>query len=728
MSETDKLLAADSVSEYPQYTPWPSTRKSVDTQFTATSWIYDFVLWIFTACFDIFFREVRPRGAFRIPRKGPVLFVAAPHANQFVDPVILMNQVKQEAGRRISFLVAEKSMRRAAVGRMARSMSSIPVVRAQDNAKKGSGKIYVDESDPTKIHGIDTEFTKQCEVRGLVVCSTSIGSIDVAEIISDTLLIARKEFKGHKAKEALKKENGGVTYKYADYVNQATVYRSVFDKLHHGGCVGIFPEGGSHDRTDLLPLKAGVAIMALGALAEDPSCGVRIVPCGLNYFHAHKFRSRAVVEFGSPIAIPPDLVEKYKSGGDAKREAVKTVLDITAAGLKSVTVQVQDYDTLMLIQAIRRLYRPPGKKIPLPMVVELNRRLVHAYNHYKDDPRIEEMKKEIRHYNKFLQAMGLKDHQVEKARVSKIEILGRLIYRSMKLIILAIGCLPGLLLFSPIFIISKSISITKAKEALKASSVKIKANDVVATWKVLVAMGLTPILYIVYSIVGSIVIRKLDLISFFPTILLPGLVLSILVGTSYAALAMGEAGMDIFKSLRPLALALNPSTKNALLKLQNERKRLVLKSSELVTSLGPELFPDFHQNSILQGSENFEDEENYDTEKSRSHSRSTSATSLSAMSEGDGDELVREVRKGASYFAASTTSDDEDQAISRVNSEASLANIPMFGISRSQSGSSLSDVSSHGASTGNDTEENKTEVTRRIALAMEEKRREQDDE
>lgn len=727
MSETDNLLAAEPVSEYPQYTPWPSTRKSVDTQFTATSWIYDLVLWIFTACFDIFFREIRPRGAFRIPRKGPVLFVAAPHANQFVDPVILMNQVKQEAGRRISFLVAEKSMRRAAVGRMARSMNSIPVVRAQDNAKKGAGKIYVDENDPTKIHGIDTQFTKQCEVRGLVVCSTSVGSIDVAEIVSDTLLIARKEFKGAKAKEALKKANGGITYKYADYVNQATVYRSVFDKLHHGGCVGIFPEGGSHDRTDLLPLKAGVAIMALGALAEDPSCGVRIVPCGLNYFHAHKFRSRAVVEFGSPIAIPPDLVEKYKSGGEAKREAVKTVLDITAAGLKSVTVQVQDFDTLMLIQAIRRLYRPPGKKIPLPMVVELNRRLVYAYNHYKDDPRIEEMKQEIRHYNKFLQAMGLKDHQVEKARISKIEILGRLLYRSIKLMILSIGCLPGLLLFSPIFIISKSISITKAKEALKASSVKIKANDVVATWKVLVAMGLTPILYILYSIVGSVVIRKLDLISFFPTILLPGLVLSILITTSYAALAMGEAGMDIFKSLRPLALALNPSTKNSLLKLQNERKRLVLKSSELVTSLGPELFPDFHENSILNGAENFEDEENYENEK-RSHSRSTSATSLSAMSEGDGDELVREVRKGASYFPAATTSDEEDQAISRVGSEASLANIPMFGISRSQSGSSLSEVSTHGSTTGADAEEAKTEVTRRIALAMEEKRREQDDE
>ena len=31
---------------------------------------------------DIFFREIRSRGSYRIPRRGAVIFVAAPHANQ----------------------------------------------------------------------------------------------------------------------------------------------------------------------------------------------------------------------------------------------------------------------------------------------------------------------------------------------------------------------------------------------------------------------------------------------------------------------------------------------------------------------------------------------------------------------------------------------------------------------------------------------------------------------
>ncbi len=44
------------------------------------------------------------------------------------------------------------------------------------------------------------------------------------------------------------------------------MYQQVWSGLNEGKCIGIFPEGGSHDQMDLLPLKAGICIMALGAL------------------------------------------------------------------------------------------------------------------------------------------------------------------------------------------------------------------------------------------------------------------------------------------------------------------------------------------------------------------------------------------------------------------------------------------------------------------------------
>ena len=109
-----------------------------------------------------------------------------------------------------------------------------------------------------------------------------------------------------------------------------------------------FYVGGSHDRTDLLPLKAGVSMMALGAMANNPDLRVKIVPVGLSYFHAHRFRSRAVIEFGSPLDVPSEFVEMFKEGGPKKREAVGKFLNVIYDALKTVTLRAPDYDTLMV--------------------------------------------------------------------------------------------------------------------------------------------------------------------------------------------------------------------------------------------------------------------------------------------------------------------------------------------------------------------------------------------
>ena len=85
----------------------PKDKQSIDTISSFITVVYDLVIWVLSSIFDLFFREIRPRGAYRIPRNGPLIFVAAPHANQFVDPILVMRQVLVNAGRRISFLVAE---------------------------------------------------------------------------------------------------------------------------------------------------------------------------------------------------------------------------------------------------------------------------------------------------------------------------------------------------------------------------------------------------------------------------------------------------------------------------------------------------------------------------------------------------------------------------------------------------------------------------------------------
>ncbi|ODM22970.1 hypothetical protein SI65_00559 [Aspergillus cristatus] len=591
------------------------------------SWLYDLVLWTFSVLIDLFFREVHPRGSWKIPRRGPMIIVAAPHANQFVDSLILMRVMRSEAQRRISWLIAEKSFRRKFIGMLARGIGTVPVARAMDNTKPGQGTIYLPDpvNHPTLIRGIGTNFEAPgYEKDGTIALPTINGTSHntaIAEIHGPEELVIKKAFKH---KDALYQLTGrkditddgqftgdvsdkdlenfkGSKFKFSPHVDQTAVYQAVFSRLNSGGCVGIFPEGGSHDRSDLLPLKAGVAMMALGTLADNPDCGLKIVPCGMNYFHAHKFRSRAVIEFGTPLEVPRELVDQYKRG--ERREAVGALLDIIYQSLVAVTVTSPDYETLMVIQAARRLYNVKGKKLPLPMVVELNRRLVKGYTHFKDDPRIVHLRKSIAAYNKQLRLLGIRDHQVDYAKFSIIQVVATLIYRLIKLVLLTIGTLPGLLLFTPVFIATKFISIKKSREALAASSVKLQGRDVMATWKLLIALAFAPAVYATYTTVFTYWTYRNRIQGLVPAcvplwLIVPiGMILFPTV--TFAALRIGEIGMDIVKSLRPLVLSLNPSSANTLVRLRHRRAALAQQVTDAINTLGPELFPDFDAARVI---------------------------------------------------------------------------------------------------------------------------------
>ncbi|GAA6064453.1 hypothetical protein JCM10212_005202 [Sporobolomyces blumeae] len=571
-------------------------------QALASNIVYDLVAALWRGVINIFFREIRSRGAWKIPRRhdGATIFVVGPHHNQFLDPLLLMSEVKRESGRRISFLTAAKSMERAFVGLASRLMQSIPVARAQDSAYNGAGTIALSESDPTVVKGTNTTFRKDfSESRWQIMLPRSLGSasVEVVEVISDTELKIKKEFP-KKATESLRSKPDGTTYKVLPHVDQTSMYSSVYKALTEGGSIGIFPEGGSHDRTDLLPLKAGVSIMALGAVSEHPDLRLQIVPVGLSYFHAHKFRSRAVVEFGTPIEIPREMVGQFEKGGEEKRKAIGGLMDIIVDGLKGVTVRAPDYDTLMLIQAARRLYRPPGQHLTLGQIVELNKRFIVGYEVYKDEPRVKELERKVKEYNTLLRYLGLKDHQVDRVGRPRWRSFFLVMYRLGLLSAWGILALPGVVLNSPIFIAAKIISHKKAKEALAASSVKIKGNDVLATWKVLVALAGAPALYSIYAVNAVVLAHKLGL-PFKYKVWAPFATFAGLPLIGIAALKFGEVGMDVYKSIRPLFLSLIPGKEPQLQKLRSLRESLQGELNELVEELAPAIFEDFQQSRVV---------------------------------------------------------------------------------------------------------------------------------
>jgi hypothetical protein len=159
---------------------------------------------------------------------------------------------------------------------------------------------------------------------------------------------------------------------------------------------------------------------------------------GLNYFHPDRFRSRAVVSFGQPISIDKADVEKYKLGGKDKREAVTKLLDQSDEAFKTVTVNAPDYDTLMVVQAARRLYIPKTHPKPsIEQVVKLNRRFVLLWAKLKGDPSLEIIVRKVKYYNEMLTFFGIRDHQVEKLNITPFKAAVQLVKRVSQLVVMA---------------------------------------------------------------------------------------------------------------------------------------------------------------------------------------------------------------------------------------------------------------------------------------------------
>ena len=105
----------------------------------------------------------------------------------------------------------------------------------------------------------------------------------------------------------------------------------------------MFPEGGSHDQSDLIPFKPGIAIMALACI-EKTGQVPQIIPSGIKYFKRHEFRSRCVIEYGRPYIPSKKMVDLYTKG--EKRNAIALMLKELEVRMHEVTMTAPSYNEL----------------------------------------------------------------------------------------------------------------------------------------------------------------------------------------------------------------------------------------------------------------------------------------------------------------------------------------------------------------------------------------------
>lgn len=219
-------------------------------------------------------------------------------------------------------------------------------------------------------------------------------------------------------------------------VDNSSAFEALFEVLGSGRCMGIFPEGLSHNDSHLQSLKTGAARIALGAVQAHGN-PVVLVPCGLNYMNRHRFRSSILVQYGEPIRIGDARLAEFAQD---ETSAVRALTDELDTAMRELTVNADDWDTLRVLDGVRRLYQP--EKISLAERVELARRFNAVYPTVRDDPTIVDLFSKVRDYQERLAIAQLNDREIQRdipPRVLFMKTVGHLIWLGIWLPLAVIG-------------------------------------------------------------------------------------------------------------------------------------------------------------------------------------------------------------------------------------------------------------------------------------------------
>jgi 1-acyl-sn-glycerol-3-phosphate acyltransferase len=193
--------------------------------------------------------------------------------------------------------------------------------------------------------------------------------------------------------------------------DNASTFEAVYAALARGELVCLFPEGKSHDEPMLAKLKTGAARMALGAEARAGwTLALALVPVGLVYRAKPSFRSRVAVWTGAAIPCA-DLCALYERD---ERAAVTELTERIAAGLRAVTLELERWEDLPLLELAERILfaEREGRLARLQDFASALRTL-----RAREPQRVEALAERIASYRERLARLGLEAHHLPEALV-----------------------------------------------------------------------------------------------------------------------------------------------------------------------------------------------------------------------------------------------------------------------------------------------------------------------
>ncbi len=272
-----------------------------------------------------------------------------------------------------------------------------------------------------------------------------------------------------------------------------------YEYLAQNRCIAIFPEGISHDETNLQPLKNGAARIAVGALAFDEDLrrrGLKIMPVGLFYTSKTSFRSEALIRYGEPLDVEPVALDKH---GEPPREAVRELTAKIDAALRNVTLNTESREELDAVLKAEALFSSVYQNLLFKETLAQSfLRLQDLAEKYtvlgQNNPeRMKELSRKVERYESELKTSGVTAQSLSVLQHPTWYVFRFLILRNIILIALLPLSIVGAIVHSPAYLFSNLVgAMFKTHGADEAGS----------TYKVLAAIVFMPLTWLtIFAIV-----------------------------------------------------------------------------------------------------------------------------------------------------------------------------------------------------------------------------------
>jgi 1-acyl-sn-glycerol-3-phosphate acyltransferase len=295
--------------------------------------------------------------------------------------------------------------------------------------------------------------------------------------------------------------------------NQMT-FANCHELLNRGRCIAIFPEGISHNETQLQPLKTGAARIALGALAvgrenqlqiandelrsgerETANVlrenGLKIMAVGLYYTSKTAFRSEALIRFGEVLDVEPVALDE---NGEPPREAVHDLTARIENALRDTTLNLEsekEYDAVLKAEALfSSVYENLLFKQTLTQSFLRLQNLAEKYKllEQNEPEKMQQLNEKITRYETALKTSGVTAESLSVLQHPTWYVFRYLILRLLLVIFLSPLAFVGTIIHSPAYLFSNFIGLMFKTHGVDAAG---------STYKILAACVFMPLTWII---------------------------------------------------------------------------------------------------------------------------------------------------------------------------------------------------------------------------------------